>query len=74
MDGDRLTVITTAGRSLLATKRIRIIDGEWSIEEYGNAKWWSARQVPVHDLVSLGQALAELARDPHNGWAKSDTP
>jgi hypothetical protein len=66
MAPDHLTVLTTAGRKLLATKRISSIDGEWSIEEYGNAKWWSARQVPVRDLVSLGQALADLGRDPHS--------
>ena len=43
-----------------------MIEGEWSIEGYNSARWWSAREVPVCDLVSLGQALADLERDPHS--------
>ena len=60
---DRLTVLTTDGRDRgkLATKRItRDASSEWQIEDYGQATWWSVQQIEVHDLVSLGQALASL--------------
>jgi hypothetical protein len=62
---DRLTVLTTAGRDRgkLATKRVTRADGEWQIEDYSLATWWSARQIDVHDLVSLGQALASLEHE-----------
>ena len=45
-----ITVLTTAGRKLLATKQVRMVEGEWSIEGYGSARWWAAREVPVRDL------------------------
>ena len=63
--GDRLTVITTAGRDRgkLATKRITRDRGKWQIEDYSNATWWSVRQIDVHDLVSLGNALTGLEPD-----------
>jgi hypothetical protein len=59
---DRLTILTTADRDRgkLATKQIRLVDGEWQITDYSQATWWSVRQVDIHDLVSLGQALADL--------------
>jgi hypothetical protein len=59
---DRLTILTTAGRDRgkLATKRITRDAGGWQIEDYSQATWWSVRQIPVHDLVSLGRALADL--------------
>jgi hypothetical protein len=60
--GDRLTVITTAGRDRgkLAIKRISRNKGAWQIEDYSQATWWSVRQIDVHDLISLGQMLAGL--------------
>jgi hypothetical protein len=59
---DHITVMTTAGRDhgKLATKRITRDRGEWLIDEYSHATWWSIRQIEAHDLVSLGRALAEL--------------
>jgi hypothetical protein len=59
---DHLTVLTTAGRDQgkLATKRITRAAGAWQIQDYSLATWWSVRQVDVHDLGSLGQALASL--------------
>ena len=68
MGADRLTVITTAGhdRGKLATKRITCDADEWQIQDYSLATWWSVRQVDVHDLPSLGDALASLERDPHS--------
>jgi hypothetical protein len=60
--GDRLTVVTTAGRDRgkLAIKRISRNKGAWQIEDYSQATWWSVRQIDVHDLISLGQMLAGL--------------
>jgi hypothetical protein len=60
--GDVLTILTTAGRDRgkLATKRIIRAGGRWQIEDYSLATWWSVCQVDVHDLVSLGRALADL--------------
>ena len=64
MGADHITVMTTAGRDhgKLATKRITRDRGEWLIDDYSLATWWSVRQIEAHDLVSLGRALAELER------------
>jgi hypothetical protein len=64
VSADHITVLTTAGRDhgKLATKRISRDRGDWLIEDYSLATWWSVRQVEAHDLVSLGRALADLER------------
>jgi hypothetical protein len=64
---DRLTILTAAGRDAgrLATKRITRDDG-WHVEDYGNCTWWSARQIPVEDIVSLGRAIHSLEHEPHS--------
>jgi len=67
---DHLTVLTTVDGKF-ATKRIsRTRDGEWSVTPYGNARWFSIRQIAVDSIVSLGQALKSLERDPdeHDCW------
>ena len=65
---DHLTVLTTAGRDhgKLATKRIRRDGDQWHVEDYGQATWWSVRQVEVCDLVSLAWALASLEAERYS--------
>jgi hypothetical protein len=62
MSTDYLIVLTSLGRKL-ATKHISQVEGKWKVEPYGRGEWFSAHAVPVHDIGSLGQALAELERD-----------
>ena len=66
MTGDHLTVLTAVEPGKLLTKRIRLVESEWHVEPYDRATWFAVRQVQVHDLVSLGQALAELERQPRS--------
>jgi hypothetical protein len=65
VNGDRLSVLTTAGpdKGKLATKRLTFSDGSWQIDDYSHAMWWSVRQVDVCDLLSLGDALISLERE-----------
>jgi hypothetical protein len=62
---DRLTILTTAARDRgkLATKRITRTDGEWRIENYSQATWWSVRQIEVSGIISLGRTLGSLQGD-----------
>lgn len=62
MPSDHLIVLTSLGRKL-ATKRIFMVDGQWQVDPYGQETWFSVREVPVHDIKSLGSALAALERD-----------
>jgi hypothetical protein len=61
---DRLTVLTAVEPGKLATKTIRMVDGELAITPYDKAAWFRVDQVPVQDLVTLGRALADFERRP----------
>lgn len=65
MAADTLTVLTSLGGKL-ATKVISQVEGRWWVEPYGRAEWFAVREVPVHDIRTLGQALAELERNRHS--------
>jgi hypothetical protein len=58
--GDMLTVLTTVDQDKLATKVIAREAGQWHIRPYGSATWFSVRQVPVADVIQLGQVLRSL--------------
>lgn len=59
-----LTVLTHP--ACLATKKFSLVDGKTAAEAFGKGKYFSVREVPVTDIVSLAEALLDLSTEHYS--------